>query len=246
MKPTGCQPVTPPIKMEFSFGTGRQFRVTSIIFILFQAAKTTPTYLSFSVGCARRKGASLLMLIRTVFLQSLLAKEGKAPFCADSHIKLEYSYHFDAALLGQYLKKIAITRGIRYRSCKVTDVQRTTDGSIHQLHTAEGEILAADFYFDCTGFSSKLMRQTLDSAFHRYQQMLPNNAALTIATQAEHRPLSQTTATALRQGWCWQIPLQHRTGKGYVFSPGLSLPIRPKPNFGTILAYRSNKGAADY
>lgn len=152
------------------------------------------------------------------FLQSQLAKAGKAPFCADHHIQLQYGYHFDAGLLGQCLKKIAIKRDIAYRPFKVTDVQCFSDGAIAQLHTAEGETLTADFYLDCTGFASKLMRQTLGSKFHSYQQMLPNNAAVTIATQAESHPLSQTTATALRHGWSWQIPLQHRTGNGYVFS----------------------------
>jgi glycine/D-amino acid oxidase-like deaminating enzyme len=152
------------------------------------------------------------------FLQATLASQSKAPFCSDPSVTLQYGYHFDAGLLGQCLKKIAVDRGIRYRPLTVTKAHCRPDGAIDQLYTEEGEIITADFYLDCTGFASKLSRQTLGSAFHSYHQMLPNNAALTIATDAIEQPLSQTTATALRYGWCWQIPLQHRTGNGYVFS----------------------------
>lgn len=152
------------------------------------------------------------------FLQTTLAQQGKAPFCQAPAVQLQYGYHFDAGLLGQCLKKIAIARGIRYRPLTVTTAQCHSDGAIAQLATAEGVTLQADFYVDCTGFASKLSRQALGSAFHSYRQMLPNNAALTIATAAQQQPLTQTTATALHHGWCWQIPLQHRTGNGYVFS----------------------------
>jgi 2-polyprenyl-6-methoxyphenol hydroxylase-like FAD-dependent oxidoreductase len=152
------------------------------------------------------------------FLQTTLAQQGKAPFCQAPGVQLQYGYHFDAGLLGQCLKKIAIERGIRYRPLTVTTAQCHSDGAIAQLATAEGVSLQADFYFDCTGFTGKLSRQALGGTFHSYRQMLPNNAALTIATAAQQQPLTQTTATALRHGWCWQIPLQHRTGNGYVFS----------------------------
>lgn len=152
------------------------------------------------------------------FLQTTLAQQGKAPFCQAPGVQLQYGYHFDAGLLGQCLKKIAMARGVRYRPLTVTTVQCHSDGAIAQLASAEGVHLQADFYFDCTGFAGKLSRQALAGVFYSYQQMLPNNAALTIATAAQLQPASQTTATALRHGWCWQIPLQHRTGNGYVFS----------------------------
>src|SRR5213075_1911533 len=34
-----------------------------------------------------------------------------------------YGYHFDAVLIGQFLKKKAEARGVRYKSCHVADVQ---------------------------------------------------------------------------------------------------------------------------
>ena len=79
--------------------------------------------------------------------------------------------------------------------------------------------LAADFFVDCSGFASLLIGQALKTPFHLLRrQPLQRRRRGNAHTAATARIESQTTATALRQGWAWKIPLTNRHGNGYVYS----------------------------
>src|SRR5438874_35709 len=50
-----------------------------------------------------------------------------------------YGYHFDAVLLGEYLHKKAVERGVRYTKCHVTGVQMNEAGEIASVSIQDGD-----------------------------------------------------------------------------------------------------------
>ncbi|WP_226667692.1 tryptophan halogenase family protein [Microbulbifer aggregans] len=152
-----------------------------------------------------------------------------APYLADAAMspipqrplpfELDYAYHFDAGLLGTFLKKKAITRGVQHRIETVSDVV-VEGGEIKCLNTESRCQLIADFYIDCTGFRSQLLSALPGYCFRDYSPTLFNNAAVTLQQPRDYaKPLvSATESAALTNGWMWRIPLQQRTGFGYVYS----------------------------
>ena len=133
--------------------------------------------------------------------------------------EVQYGYHFDSGLLGGFLKKKALERGVKWKSAHIDNVLFDSQGGdIRSLVSSEGERLEADFFVDCSGFSSILAKKALGASYHSYSDFLFNDRAITLATSKQTPVSSKTISTAMKNGWCWSIPLQSRTGNGYVYS----------------------------
>src|SRR5690606_18573362 len=132
--------------------------------------------------------------------------------------EIQYGYHFDAELLGEFLKKKAATLGVRHKIGHVVAIENNDDGTIARLKTKDGDVLEADYFIDCSGFVSLLLQQHLKVPFISYEKTLFNNAAVTMPTPADIVIPSETRATALTNGWAWKIPLTEHSGNGYVYS----------------------------
>jgi len=136
--------------------------------------------------------------------------------------KKDKALHFDATKFGQYLKnKICIPEGVNYILSEVVDVKLNEEGSIESIKLKNNNILTADLFIDCTGFTSFLLSKTLKEPFVSYEDILPNNSAW--ATRLPYKDKekeinSYTNCTAIENGWVWQIPLWSRWGTGYVYS----------------------------
>lgn len=128
-----------------------------------------------------------------------------------------YGYHLDATLMARYLRDTAKSRGVKHIEARVTDVQVHHDQIVSVL-TTEGPF-NADLYLDCTGFRGLLINALHENNWVSYEDALPCNRA--VAMQVEYRkgesPNPYTTATALTNGWVWEIDLAHRRGTGYVY-----------------------------
>jgi len=129
-----------------------------------------------------------------------------------------YGYHFDAVLLGQFLQKKAIERGVKYRPCHIKHVQLAENGDIASVLTDTGETIAADFFVDCSGFAGLLIQQALKTPFVDFASNLFNDAAVAMPTPIGDDISPRTVSTALKNGWAWKIPLTERYGNGYVYS----------------------------
>lgn len=175
---------------------------------------------AFFTNCrTRRLGLDVITEPEKFFINGELARQGKVPIAAANFpFQMEYGYHFDSQLLGRYLAGVARARGVIHHQAKLTQVLRNDRGEITALQTAAGDLLAGDLFIDCTGFASLLMQQALAVPFHSYQQQLFNDSAVVMPTPAFEQLPVETRSTALSAGWCWQIPLSHRTGNGYVYS----------------------------
>lgn len=150
------------------------------------------------------------------------ARNGRFDFPASDQSKINstfsYAYHFDASLYSVYLRGIAEQRGVTRTEGKVKEVvQDPENGDVRSLMLESGETISADLFIDCSGFRSLLLDKTLGVAWEDWSKWLPCDRAF--AVPSERDELSPyTRSTAMEAGWRWRIPLQHRTGNGYVCS----------------------------
>src|SRR3569833_1208373 len=168
---------------------------------------------------ARINGANLHAHPDRFFIAARLAAGRLAPKAAESFpFDVWHGYHFDATLLGQFLHKKALDRGVRYKSCHVTQATLDAQGAIASVQTTEGEIIAADLFVDCTGFAGLLIDKALKTPYVSFAENLFNDAAVAIPSPMDAAIPSETVSTALSHGWAWKIPLTSRYGNGYVYS----------------------------
>ena len=133
---------------------------------------------------------------------------------------LKYAFHFDAGLYARFLRTFSEARGVIRQEGRVVDVAlRGEDGFIRSVTLDGGLEIEADLFIDCSGFRGLLIHQALDTPFEDWSHWLPNDRAVAMPCQTGGDGLTPyTRATADTAGWRWRIPLQHRTGNGYVYS----------------------------
>lgn len=132
---------------------------------------------------------------------------------------IAYAYHFDAGLYARYLRRYAEQRGARRHEGMIDHVaQHPESGFVSSVRLQDGTVLEGDLFVDCSGFRGLLIEQTLQTGYHDFTQWLPCDRALAVPTANVGPPAPFTRATARPAGWQWRIPLQHRTGNGYVYS----------------------------
>lgn len=168
---------------------------------------------------ARVRGLDVYAHPDRFFLAAKLAEKNLAP---KAHYNFpfdaSYGYHFDAVLLGQFLKKKSIAMGVKFSVGHVQDVLLNDSGDITSVVTKDGEQLVADFFVDCTGFRGLLLQDKLKTPFKSFKNNLFNDAAVAMPTEIGAEIPSCTVSTALKNGWAWKIPLTNRYGNGYVYS----------------------------
>jgi len=131
---------------------------------------------------------------------------------------LEYAYHFDAALYGRFLRSYAEARGVKRQEGKIVQVrQREPDGFIEAVVLTGGRRVPGDLFIDCSGFRGLLIEQTLHCGYEDWSHWLPCDRALAVPSESVNPLIPYTRATAHTAGWQLRIPLQHRTGNGYVY-----------------------------
>lgn len=132
-----------------------------------------------------------------------------------------YAYHFDAGLYAAYLRRFAEGRGLLRTEGKVRNVRLHPDsGHVAAVVMESGEEITGDLFVDCSGFRGLLIGQALNSPFEDWSRWLPCDRAVAVPTERAGDFTPFTRSTALEAGWRWRIPLQHRTGNGYVYSSG--------------------------
>ncbi|HKE94407.1 MAG TPA: tryptophan halogenase family protein, partial [Povalibacter sp.] len=129
-----------------------------------------------------------------------------------------YAFQFDASLYAAYLRTFAEERGVQRREGKVVDVRlRGEDGWIQSLLLEDGSTIEGDLFIDCSGFRGLLIEQALKTGYDEWTRWLPCDRAVAVPSQNVGPLTPYTRATAREAGWQWRIPLQHRTGNGYVY-----------------------------
>jgi tryptophan halogenase len=154
----------------------------------------------------------------------------------------DYAYHFDAGLYAAFLRRFAEARGVKRIEGRVVDVAlRGEDGHIESVTLDNGSCVPGEFFIDCSGFGGLLIEQALEAGYDNWQHWLPCDRAVAVPCQkGEFTPYTRSTAKP--GGWQWRIPLQHRTGNGYVHC---SEYVSEDEATGELLASLDGKALAD-
>jgi len=157
--------------------------------------------------------------------QSVMAPQGRfAPGDRNAQpdsplADIAYAYHFDATLYARFLRELAEQRGVQRIEGKIVKVnQRAGDGFIESLQLENGQIVEGELFIDCSGLRGLLIEETLKTGYTDWSDWLPCDSALAVPSERVDPITPYTRATARAAGWQWRIPLQHRTGNGYVYS----------------------------
>ncbi len=95
---------------------------------------------------------------------------------------------------------------------------RAHDGFVEAVVLESGERMEGDPFIDCSGFRGLLIEQALHTGYLDFTHWLPCDRAMAVPCEKVGPPTPYTRSTARNAGWQWRIPLQHRTGNGYVYS----------------------------
>jgi tryptophan 6-halogenase len=170
---------------------------------------------------ARRTGRDVCAHPDRFFLPAKLAAERRAPIAPPSFpFAIGYGYHFDATLVGQFLRDHAVTKlGVTHMPRTVQSVGLNEHGVVTGLRLDDDETINGDFFIDSSGFRATIIQGALDEAFVPFGSNLFNDRAIAMPTSNDPGPIRvETRATAMANGWAWKIPLTNRTGNGYVYA----------------------------
>lgn len=130
-----------------------------------------------------------------------------------------YAYQFDSLKYAPFLRRHSEVRGVSRIEGKVIDVRLEPEtGHITSVALENGDLIAGDLFIDCTGFFGVLIEKALKTGYDSWTEWLPCDRAVAVACESAGPLLPYTRATADKAGWRWRIPLQHRTGNGYVYA----------------------------
>ena len=133
--------------------------------------------------------------------------------------ELGHAYHFDAGRYAAFLRKRAEAQGVVRIEGRIARVeQHRESGFVSGVVLDTGETVTGDLFIDCSGFRSLLLGQTLGVGYRDWSHWLPCDRAVALPSARTAPLLPYTRSTARSAGWQWRIPLQHRTGNGYVYA----------------------------
>jgi tryptophan halogenase len=131
---------------------------------------------------------------------------------------ITYAFQFDAGLYSLFLRDHAEQRGVVRREGKIVRVNQNGEtGFIESVDLEDGGRVEGELFIDCSGFRGLLINQTLGIDFVDWSHWLPCNRAAAVPCENAGELTPYTRSTAQKSGWQWRIPLQHRTGNGYVY-----------------------------
>lgn len=155
----------------------------------------------------------------------------------------DYAYHFDAGRYAGFLRSYAEARGVARVEGKVAAVdQDGATGFIDSVTLEDSRRFDADLFVDCSGFGGLLIEGALQTGYEDWSHWLPCDRAIAVPCSSTPDFTPYTRSTARAAGWQWRIPLQHRTGNGYVYSSAF---IGDDAAAATLLANLDGRPLAD-
>ncbi len=155
----------------------------------------------------------------------------------------DYAYHFDAGLYARFLRSYAEARGVTRIEGKIADVAlHGESGHVSHVTLEDGRRFDADLFVDCSGFRGLLIEVALQTGYQDWTHWLPCDRAVALPCERAGEFTPYTRSTVRPAGWQWRIPLQHRTGNGYVYCSQF---VSDDEAAQTLLANLDGKALAD-
>jgi tryptophan halogenase len=119
-----------------------------------------------------------------------LSLENKVPFVIDDQVEVmvdpsnqffqiaEVGLHFDAALIAEFLKNVAISRDIKYIDNEVVSFKQDDQGNVVSLICKDQQEVDCDFVFDCSGFHRVVTGKFFESKWISHSKYLPMKKAM--------------------------------------------------------------------
>ena len=132
---------------------------------------------------------------------------------------IAYAFHFDAGLYVKWLRKFALSHGVKRIEATVKHVNiNNENGHIDSITLQDDSCIEGDLFIDCTGFKGLLIEEALQTGYESWRHWLPCDSAVVVPSENSDRLYPYTRSWAQTAGWQWRIPLQHRTGNGHVYA----------------------------
>ena len=131
---------------------------------------------------------------------------------------IAYAFHFDAGLYARFLREFSERLGVvRSEGMVKQTLLNAESGFIEAIVLDDERRISGDLFIDCSGFRGLLIEQALHTGYEDWRHWLPCDRALAVPCESAGELMPYTRSTAREAGWQWRIPLQHRTGNGYVY-----------------------------
>jgi 2-polyprenyl-6-methoxyphenol hydroxylase-like FAD-dependent oxidoreductase len=169
---------------------------------------------------ARRTGRDVPAHPDPFFVPTHIAREGRAPVAPPNFpFFVSYGYHFDAFLIGAFLREFGTARGIEHVDARIASIEHNQDGDVAALIADDGRRFEADLFVDASGFRAAIIAGALKEPHRPFAENLFNDSAVVAPTPHDEGEIHACTgSTAASAGWIWHIPLTNRVGNGYVYS----------------------------
>jgi tryptophan 7-halogenase len=131
--------------------------------------------------------------------------------------RTNWALHFDATSMANFLEEVGKNRNINVVEGEYNFSNLDEQGFVKSIVLQDGRKIDLDFIFDCTGFKRLLIGELYKQNWICYKKYLPMKKGIPFWLEKESDIEPYSTATAMKYGWIWKIPLQHRTGSGYIF-----------------------------
>ena len=130
----------------------------------------------------------------------------------------DVGYQLDNALLIQCLTTLGSAIGIEVVDDSLVEAKVDATG-ITGLVMASGATETGDLYIDASEAKSLLLGGALKEPFVSFKSSLPCDRIVLGGWARGNQPMhGYSTCETMDAGWCWQLELQDRIERGYVFS----------------------------
>lgn len=124
---------------------------------------------------------------------------------------LDYSMHVDLCRYADSMHAFALKKNLHVIPGQLNYINVDGDETIQSVVLKSGEIVAGDFFFDCSGSDSALIGRLGGDKFITWNHALPVNKQVSFVTDTALRSRLCTGISAHKYGWIKSIPLRDKT-----------------------------------